>query len=112
LTLKTHPLESNSAGPSSNTWFVWPVPAKTQTASRSVQPLLHRWPQSVPVLYDGTPLTPSKLSLPIGGSGPHLIHGFLGPPESSVQTASRSAQPFLSGSLVWQTDRHTMLLDR
>jgi len=28
----------------------------------------------------------------------HLIHGFLGPPESTFQTASRSVQPFLQGS--------------
>jgi len=44
-----------------------------------------------------------------GGSGPHLIHGSLGlrPPESSTQTASQSVQPFLQGSLVWQTDRQT-----
>ena len=38
---------------------------------------------------------------------PHLIHGFLGPPESSTQTASRSVQQFLQGSLLWQTDRPT-----
>jgi len=31
---------------------------------------------------------------------PNLIHGSLGPPESSTQTASRSVQPFLQGSLV------------
>jgi len=49
----------------------------------------------------------SKLPLPIGGSGPHLTHGSLGPPESSTQMASRSVQPFLQGSLVWQTDRPT-----
>jgi len=42
-----------------------------------------------------------------GGSGPHLTDGSLGPPESSTQTASRSVQPFLQGSLVWQTDRPT-----
>jgi len=30
-----------------------------------------------------------------GGSRPHLIHGSLGPPESSTQTASRSVEPFL-----------------
>ena len=35
---------------------------------------------------------------------PHLIHGSMDPPESSTQTASRSVQPFLQGSLVWQTD--------
>jgi len=42
-----------------------------------------------------------------GGSGPHLIHGSLGPPESWIQTASWSVQPFLQGLLVWQTDRQT-----
>jgi len=36
---------------------------------------------------------PQKLSLPMGVSG-HLTHGFLHPPESQTQTASRSVQPF------------------
>jgi len=49
--------------------------------------------------------SPSKLPLLMGGSGPHLIHGSLGPTKSSTQTASWSVQPFLQGSLVWQTDR-------
>jgi len=54
-----------------------------------------------PIIYNGTPLpTSAKLSLPMGGSGPHLIHGFLDPPKSSTQTASRSVQLFLQGSLV------------
>ena len=35
-----------------------------------------------------------------GGSGPHLMHGSLGLPESTTQTASRSVQPFVQGSLV------------
>jgi len=34
----------------------------------------------------------------------HLTHSSLGPPESSTQTASRSVQLFLQGSLLWQTD--------
>jgi len=38
---------------------------------------------------------------------PHLTHGSLSQPESSTKTASRSVQPFLQGSLVWQTDRQT-----
>jgi len=44
-----------------------------------------------------------------GGSGPHLIHGSLGPPDSSTQIASWSVQAFLQGSLAWQwqTDRPT-----
>jgi len=43
----------------------------------------------------------------MGDLNPHLIHGSLGPPESSTQMASRSLQLFLRGSLVWQTDRQT-----
>ena len=59
------------------------------------------------LLYHGTPLSPSKLPLPMGLLNPHLIHGPLGPPKSSTQMASRTVQPFLEGSLVWQTDRET-----
>ena len=59
------------------------------------------------VLYNGMPLSPSKLPLCMGNLDPHLTHGFLGPPESSIQMASRSVQPFLQGLLVWQTDHAT-----
>ena len=52
---------------------------------------------------------PSKLPLLMGDLDLHLIHGSLGPPESSNQTASWSIQLILQGSLVWQTDR---LIDR
>jgi len=37
----------------------------------------------------------------------NLLHGSLGPPESSTQMASRLVQLFLQGSLVWPTDRQT-----
>jgi len=40
--------------------------------------------------------TPSKVPLPVGDLDPHLIHDSLGPPESALQTASRSVQPFFS----------------
>jgi len=93
-----HRTRHDSYGPSELT---------TQMASRSVQPYSHKGPQGVPILYNGTPLPPSKLPLSMGGSGPHLIHGFLGPPESTTQMASQSVQPFLQDSLVWQTDRPT-----
>jgi len=72
-----------------------PSQPTNQTASLSVQPFLHRWPQSVPIPHNGTPLPlPFKIAPSHGGSGPHLIHGSLGPPESSTQMASRSVQPF------------------
>jgi len=41
---------------------------------------------------------PSKLSLLMRDLDPHLIHGFLGSPESSTQTASGLVQPFFQGS--------------
>ena len=37
-----------------------------QTASRSVEPFLHRWPQSVPILHNGTPLSPQNCSFQFG----------------------------------------------
>ena len=45
---------------------------KTQMASRSVQPFLHSSPQNVPIgqLYNRMPISPSKLPLTMGGSGP------------------------------------------
>jgi len=45
----------------------------TQMAYWSVQPFLDRWLQSVHILYNGMPLPPLKLPLPMGGSGSHLI---------------------------------------
>jgi len=67
----------------------------TQTAPRSVQLCLHRWPRSVPILYNGLPVSPSKLPLPMLSSGPHVIRGSLGPPESGTQMATWSFQLFL-----------------
>jgi len=53
---------------------------------------------------------PLKIARSHGGSGPHLIHGSLGPPESTTQTASRSVQPCSQGWLVWQTNQQSMVL--
>jgi len=46
----------------------------------------------------------SKLPLCMG-CRPHLIHGSLGPPKSTPQTASRSVQPVFARQTNWQTDR-------
>jgi len=69
-----------------------PLESKSRTASRSVQPFLHRSRHSVPVLYNGPPSL--KIAPSHGGCRPHLIHGSLGPPESSIQAASRSLSRF------------------
>jgi len=88
-----------------------PSDPTTHTASRSVQPFLHRYPQSVPTLERAAPslkIAPSR-----GESEPHLIglHGSLSLPESSTQTASWSVQPLLQDSLYCDrqidTDRPT-----
>ena len=48
-----------------------------------------------------------SLPLHMERSGPHLIHGSLGPPKFINQTASWSVQPFLQGSGLWETDHAT-----
>jgi len=62
------------------------------------------------------PFLPQNSPVSWGIWTPHLIHGSLGQPESSTQTASQSVQPFLQGLLVWQTvwpiDQQTTLLGR
>jgi len=58
--LEPHP-PHDSLGPSE------PI---TQTASRSVQPFLHRRPQGVPILYNGMPISPLKIAHSHRGSGP------------------------------------------
>jgi len=80
-----------------------PPESKSQTASRSVVPVLH----SSPLHYNGPPLSPLKLPLPMRHLDRHLMNGSFGPPKSPTQTASRSVQPFLQGSLLWQTDHAT-----
>jgi len=98
-------------------WGIWtshvthdafgPCDSITQMAPRSVQSSLHRWSRSVSILYNGLPVPPSKLPLPMLAAGSNVIHGSLGPPESGTQMATWSFQPFLQGSLVSQTDRAT-----
>jgi len=84
----------------------WAHESEFQMASQSVQPFLHSSRQSVlrhtwacPFLKN-CPFTWCNLD-------PIFKHGFLSPPKSSTQTASRSVQPFLRGSLPWHTNGPT-----
>jgi len=62
---------------------------------------------SIPILYNGPPL-PVKIAPSHGAIlTSYLIHDSLGPSEPITQMASRSVQPFLQDSLLWQTDRQT-----
>ena len=57
--------------------------------------------RSISILYNGTPLSPLKVDPSHGGHlDYHLVHGTVGPPESSMQTSSGSVHPFLQGLLV------------
>ena len=102
-------------------WFIIVLPYHLQyatrfnkwsTASRSVQSFLHSSRQKVHILYNGPPLPsvpPSKFPFRRRHRGP--IHASLDPPEPTTQTASRSVQRFLQGSLTDRpTDRQTTLL--
>jgi len=54
---------------------------------------------------------PLKIAPSHGGSGPHPMHGSLGPSESTSHAAAhRSIHLLLHGSRSWQTDRQTTLL--
>jgi len=65
-----------------------------------------------PYTLQRTALSPSKLPLPMGWSGPHIIPTwFLGSPESLTQTASRLVKPFCRVQYCdIPTDRQTTLL--
>jgi len=82
-----------------------PPVSTTQTANRSVspsvQPFLHRLRQNVVILCYRPSPSPLKLPFPVGYLGLHLIHDSLGPSNSkpTIQTASRSVQPFLPAAL-------------
>ena len=56
------------------------------------------WEQCLAVSRKIQKSSSSKVPLPVRHEYPHLTHGFLGPPESSTQTASRLVQPFLQCS--------------
>jgi len=77
-----------------------PTKSMTQAASWPAQPFLHSSHQSV-VGHVGACPSPSKLPLPMGDLDHDLICGFLGPPDSASQMASRSIQLFLHS--LWQT---------
>jgi len=95
-------LTRDSLGPSEPT---------NQTASPLVQLFLHRWPQSVPILYNGTPLSPSKLPIPIGGSGPPSYARFPEPTQVLNPNGISIGSAVLAG-LTSVTDRPTAYATR
>ena len=66
-------------------------------AANAATTLLRRLQRRLPMLLN-SPDSSWKMPLPLGGSSPHLVHGSLGPPESSSKTARRSVKPVLRSS--------------
>ena len=79
--------------------FFSPPESSAQMVHRSVQLFLQSSWQCVPTFYNGQPLL-SIAPCHEGIWAPHLMHDSLGPCEPITQTASRSVQPFLQGSLL------------
>ena len=101
--------EGTLAPPSEYNWTCAPfspLESTRQTANRSVQPCLHRWLQSVPILYNGLPVSSSKWPLFTLASGPHNTW-FIGPTRVRNVNGNLIVSAVLQGSLVWQTDRAT-----
>jgi len=101
------------SGPISNTWFLGPIGAHKPNRMLIGSAVFAKLTRRMSLHFTmGRPFSPSKLPLPMGDMNTYLIHGPFGPPKSLTKTASRSLQPFLQGSLPWQTDRESMLFGR
>jgi len=94
-----------------NLCILHPLESTTEMPNRSVQPCLHRWLRSVPILYNGLPVVHSKLPLPMLACRRHVIRGSLGPPESGAQMATYLIDLAVFSGLTsmtdWQSDRQT-----
>jgi len=93
------PLRMGGSGPSSNTWFAGSIRTQNPhwiSISSAFFAQMNAWCLVSLYFTMGRPFPTLKI-VP--------SHGSVGPPKSSIQTASRSVQPFLQGSIVWQTDR-------
>jgi len=100
----------STSGPPSNTRFLRPIRAHNPNGISIGLPVVAQMTAECRVsLYFtmGCPSPPKNCPFSRRDLDAHVIHDSLGPPESSTQTASRLVQPFLQGSLVWQTDRQT-----
>jgi len=68
----------STSGPPSNTRFLRPIQAHIPKWHFDRFSHFCTDDYSVAILYNGTPLSPSKLPIPVGDPDPHLIHGSLG----------------------------------
>jgi len=80
-----------------------PLHSASQTASRSVQPFLHR----VPILYNKSPFSPPKLPIHNGDRDLHLIDDSLRPSEPQNPNGISISSAVFAG-LTTVTDRPTV----
>ena len=102
-----------ASGPPSDTWFLGPIRAHNPNGISISSAVFAQMTIECPYTLQWDAPFPLKIATYYrGGSGRPSNTWFPGPPKSSMQTASRSVQSFLLGSLVWQIDRQTTLLDQ
>jgi len=90
-----------------NTRCLWPMRANNPNGTSIGSTVFAQMAAECPYTLQWFACFPFKIAPCHGGSGPHVTHGSLDPPECWTQRATRSLQQFLHGSLVWQTDRPT-----
>jgi len=90
---------------SSNAWFLGPNRVHNLNGISIGSAVFTGFTVERPYSLQSSAPSP-KIAHSHGGSRAHRIHGCLGPPVSSTQTASRSVQPFLQGTV---TDRQTTI---
>ena len=95
-------------GPPSNTWFQRPIRAHNPNGIPIGSAVFAQTTVECPYTLQWDAHSPPEICpFPWGNLDLHVIHGSSGQRKSSTKTAARSVQPFLQGSLVWQTDRQT-----
>ena len=98
------PLPIGASGRPYNTWFLGPIKAHNQNGI-SIGSAVFAHDCRVSLVYSETSLSCLRIAPTHGGDlDRHLIRCSLSQPVSSTRTASLSIQPFLQGSVVWQTD--------
>jgi len=84
-----------------------PPESTSQTASRLVQLLCKAHGRRWLYFTMGRPFPPQNYHFALGDLDACLMHGSLGPTESTSQTTYGSIQQLLQGSQLWQTERLT-----
>ena len=110
-------LQKAASPPHMDGWIVFVSPhhpsrRRMHSSSRAIIPPKHRRTSAFSAARGDRSAGmsyPPKLPLRTEWSGPHLIHGSLGPPKTTTQMASRLVQPFFVW-LMTVTDTQTTLL--